>query len=120
SNNVYVSLADTPNLRSRCIRCRDGSHKTYGGTRGADLPALPTNSGNIAESVSCASASARPQPACVREFIAPLPFRRYLPPAMKRALFALLSFAIAVTAFAAWHVSRHIAIGGTGGWDYVS
>src|SRR5438874_640280 len=45
---------------------------------------------------------------------------RYLPPAMKRALFALLSLAIAVTAFAAWHISRHIAIGGTGGWDYVS
>ena len=39
---------------------------------------------------------------------------------MKRALFALLSLAIAVTAFAAWHVSRHIPIGGTGGWDYVS
>src|SRR4051812_47510369 len=39
---------------------------------------------------------------------------------MKRALFALLSLAVAVTAFAAWHVSRHIAIGGTGGWDYVS
>ncbi|HEV7485923.1 MAG TPA: YncE family protein [Thermoanaerobaculia bacterium] len=39
---------------------------------------------------------------------------------MKRALFALLSLAIAATAFAAWHVSRHIAIGGTGGWDYVS
>jgi DNA-binding beta-propeller fold protein YncE len=39
---------------------------------------------------------------------------------MKRALFALLSLTVAVTAFAAWHVSRHIAIGGTGGWDYCS
>ena len=39
---------------------------------------------------------------------------------MKRVLIALLSLAVAVTAFAAWHVSRHIPIGGTGGWDYVS
>jgi len=39
---------------------------------------------------------------------------------MKRALFALLSLAIATAAFAAWHVSRHINIGGTGGWDYVA
>lgn len=39
---------------------------------------------------------------------------------MKRALFALLSLAIAATAFAAWHVSRHIPIGGTGGWDYMT
>jgi DNA-binding beta-propeller fold protein YncE len=39
---------------------------------------------------------------------------------MKRALFALLSLTVAVTAFAAWHVSRHITIGGTGGWDYCS
>jgi DNA-binding beta-propeller fold protein YncE len=39
---------------------------------------------------------------------------------MKRALFALLLLVIATSAFAAWHVSRHIAIGGTGGWDYVS
>jgi DNA-binding beta-propeller fold protein YncE len=39
---------------------------------------------------------------------------------MKRTLFALLSLTVAVTAFAAWHVSRHIAIGGTGGWDYCS
>ena len=39
---------------------------------------------------------------------------------MKRALFALLALAVATAAVAAWHVSRHIAIGGTGGWDYVS
>jgi len=39
---------------------------------------------------------------------------------MKRALFALLSLAIATAAFAAWHVSRHVNIGGTGGWDYVA
>ncbi|HXH42078.1 MAG TPA: YncE family protein [Thermoanaerobaculia bacterium] len=39
---------------------------------------------------------------------------------MKRALFALLSLAVAVTAFAAWHVSRHIPIGGSGGWDYMA
>jgi DNA-binding beta-propeller fold protein YncE len=39
---------------------------------------------------------------------------------MKRTLFALLSLTVAATAFAAWHVSRHIAIGGTGGWDYCS
>ncbi len=39
---------------------------------------------------------------------------------MKRALFALLSLAVAVSAFAAWSVVRHIPIGGTGGWDYVA
>jgi len=39
---------------------------------------------------------------------------------MKRALFALLSLAVAVTAFAAWHVVRHIPIGGSGGWDYMA
>jgi DNA-binding beta-propeller fold protein YncE len=39
---------------------------------------------------------------------------------MKRALLALLSLAFAVSAFAAWGVVRHIAIGGTGGWDYVA
>jgi DNA-binding beta-propeller fold protein YncE len=39
---------------------------------------------------------------------------------MKRMLFALLSLAVAATAFAAWHVSRHIPIGGTGGWDYMT
>lgn len=39
---------------------------------------------------------------------------------MKRALFALLSLVVAGSAFAAWHVSRHIAISGTGGWDYVA
>jgi DNA-binding beta-propeller fold protein YncE len=38
---------------------------------------------------------------------------------MKRALFALLSLAVAVTAVAAWHVGRHIKIGGGGGWDYM-
>lgn len=40
--------------------------------------------------------------------------------AMKRALFALLSLAVAVSAFAAWHVVRHIPIGGGGGWDYMA
>ncbi len=39
---------------------------------------------------------------------------------MKRLLFALLSLAIAFSAVAAWSVTRHIAIGGTGGWDYVA
>jgi DNA-binding beta-propeller fold protein YncE len=39
---------------------------------------------------------------------------------MKRTLIALFSLAVAATAFAAWHVSRHIPIGGTGGWDYMS
>lgn len=39
---------------------------------------------------------------------------------MKRALLALLSLAVAVSAFAAWSVVRHIPIGGTGGWDYVA
>lgn len=39
---------------------------------------------------------------------------------MKRTLVALLSLAVAATAFAAWHVSRHIPIGGTGGWDYMT
>jgi len=39
---------------------------------------------------------------------------------MKRTIFALLSLATAVTAFAAWHVGRHIMIGGKGGWDYVA
>jgi DNA-binding beta-propeller fold protein YncE len=39
---------------------------------------------------------------------------------MKRTLFALLSLVVTTAAFAAWHVSRHIPIGGTGGWDYVS
>ena len=39
---------------------------------------------------------------------------------MKRALFALLSLAVAATAFAAWHVARHTPIGGAGGWDYVA
>jgi DNA-binding beta-propeller fold protein YncE len=39
---------------------------------------------------------------------------------MKRTLIALLSLAVAATALAAWHVSRHISIGGTGGWDYVA
>jgi hypothetical protein len=39
---------------------------------------------------------------------------------MKRTIFALLSLTIAATAFAAWHVSRHIPIGGTGGWDYMT
>lgn len=38
---------------------------------------------------------------------------------MKRALIALALFA-AVDASAAWHVVRHIPIGGTGGWDYVA
>ena len=39
---------------------------------------------------------------------------------MKRALLALLSLAVAISAFAAWSVVRHIPIGGTGGWDYVA
>jgi DNA-binding beta-propeller fold protein YncE len=39
---------------------------------------------------------------------------------MKRTIIALVSLAIAVTAFAAWHVGRHIVIGGTGGWDYTA
>jgi DNA-binding beta-propeller fold protein YncE len=39
---------------------------------------------------------------------------------MKRALIALLSLAVAVSAFAAWSVVRHIPIGGTGGWDYTA
>ncbi len=39
---------------------------------------------------------------------------------MKRALFALLSLAVAANAFAAWHLSRHIPIGGAGGWDYMA
>ena len=39
---------------------------------------------------------------------------------MKRAFFVFLSLAVAATAFAAWHVSRHIPIGGTGGWDYMA
>jgi DNA-binding beta-propeller fold protein YncE len=39
---------------------------------------------------------------------------------MKRALVSLLSLTVAVGAFAARHVSRHIVIGGTGGWDYVA
>ncbi len=39
---------------------------------------------------------------------------------MKRTLIALVSLAIAVSAFAAWHVGRHIVIGGTGGWDYTA
>jgi hypothetical protein len=39
---------------------------------------------------------------------------------MKRALLAFLSLAVAVSAFAAWSVVRHITIGGTGGWDYVA
>jgi DNA-binding beta-propeller fold protein YncE len=40
--------------------------------------------------------------------------------AMKRVLIALLSLAVAFSAFAAWSVVRHIKIGGTGGWDYVA
>jgi DNA-binding beta-propeller fold protein YncE len=39
---------------------------------------------------------------------------------MKRTIVALLSLAIAATAFAAWHVGRHIVIGGKGGWDYTA
>ena len=39
---------------------------------------------------------------------------------MKRALLALLSLGVAISAFAAWSVVRHIPIGGTGGWDYVA
>jgi len=39
---------------------------------------------------------------------------------MKRTLIALVSLAVAVSAFAAWHVGRHIVIGGTGGWDYTT
>jgi DNA-binding beta-propeller fold protein YncE len=39
---------------------------------------------------------------------------------MKRTLIALVSLAIAVSAFAAWHLGRHIMIGGTGGWDYTT
>ena len=39
---------------------------------------------------------------------------------MKRTIVVLLSLAVAATAFAAWHVSRHIPIGGTGGWDYMT
>ena len=37
---------------------------------------------------------------------------------MKRTFFVVFSLAVAATAFAAWHVVRHIPIGGTGGWDY--
>jgi DNA-binding beta-propeller fold protein YncE len=39
---------------------------------------------------------------------------------MKRTLIALVSLAVAVSALAAWHVGRHIVIGGTGGWDYTT
>ncbi len=39
---------------------------------------------------------------------------------MKRTLIALISLAVAVAAFAAWHVGRHIVIGGSGGWDYTA
>jgi DNA-binding beta-propeller fold protein YncE len=39
---------------------------------------------------------------------------------MKRVLIPLLSLTIAVSAFAAWGVVRHIPIGGTGGWDYAA
>lgn len=39
---------------------------------------------------------------------------------MKRTLLALVSLAVAVSALAAWHVGRHIVIGGTGGWDYTT
>jgi DNA-binding beta-propeller fold protein YncE len=39
---------------------------------------------------------------------------------MKRTLIALVSLAIAVSALAAWHIGRHIMIGGTGGWDYTA
>ena len=38
---------------------------------------------------------------------------------MKRALFLLLALA-ATPLFAAWHVVRHIPIGGKGGWDYMT
>jgi len=37
---------------------------------------------------------------------------------MKRAFFLLAL--IATPAFAAWHVERHIRIGGKGGWDYIT
>ena len=39
---------------------------------------------------------------------------------MKRMIITLLLLVVATAAFAAWHVSRHIPIGGTGGWDYVA